>query len=440
MRQETFPTNMRTFSILWCGQMISTIGSYMTAFTLTIWVWELTGQATALALVGFFTQVPRVLISPLAGVIVDRYNRKLLMMVGDGVAAFSSLAMLLLFLTGHLQVWHLYLAGLLEGTFGQIQELAATASITMVVPKQHYTRAMGMISTLHYGSNIIAPALASVLYSIIGLSGILSIDLITFAVAVSTLLFVDIPQPHTADSQNQPQSQKFSWKEIIFGFQYIFDRPSLLALMIAAAMFQFAHDLGAALYAPMILARSGNNTQLLGSVAAAAGIGGVIGAILVSTWGVPKQKIHGLLLGMIGAGLSKIVFGLNRIPLILIVAQFCSSLNFPLMGSCRDAIWLSKINHNLQGRVFAARSTIMLITSAIAPLIAGFLADQVLEPAMMPGESLANIFGSILGTGRGAGIALLYVLTSVCLLLIGLGGYTFKNLREVENNLLETGQ
>ncbi|AFZ11263.1 major facilitator superfamily MFS_1 [Crinalium epipsammum PCC 9333] len=431
---------MRTFSILWCGQMISTIGSYMTAFTLTIWVWELTGQATALALVGFFTQVPRVLISPLAGVIVDRYNRKLLMMVGDGVAAFSSLAMLLLFLTGHLQVWHLYLAGLLEGTFGQIQELAATASITMVVPKQHYTRAMGMISTLHYGSNIIAPALASVLYSIIGLSGILSIDLITFAVAVSTLLFVDIPQPHTADSQNQPQSQKFSWKEIIFGFQYIFDRPSLLALMIAAAMFQFAHDLGAALYAPMILARSGNNTQLLGSVAAAAGIGGVIGAILVSTWGVPKQKIHGLLLGMIGAGLSKIVFGLNRIPLILIVAQFCSSLNFPLMGSCRDAIWLSKINHNLQGRVFAARSTIMLITSAIAPLIAGFLADQVLEPAMMPGESLANIFGSILGTGRGAGIALLYVLTSVCLLLIGLGGYTFKNLREVENNLLETGQ
>ncbi|HEY9813901.1 MAG TPA: MFS transporter [Candidatus Sericytochromatia bacterium] len=426
---------MRTFSILWCGQMISTIGSYMTAFTLTIWVWELTGQATALALVGFFTQVPRVLISPLAGVIVDRYNRKLLMMVGDGVAAFSSLGMLLLFLTGHLQVWHLYLAGILEGTFGQIQELAATASITMVVPKQHYTRAMGMISTLHYGSNIIAPALASVLYSIIGLSGILSIDLITFVVAVSTLLFVDIPQPHTEDSQNQPQSRKFNWKEIIFGFQYIFSRPSLLALLIAAAMFQFAHDLGAALYAPMILARSGNNSQLLGSVAAAAGIGGVIGAIFVSNWGAPKHKIHGLLLGMIGAGLSKIVFGLKRIPLILIVAQFCSSLNFPLMGSCRDAIWLSKVNHNLQGRVFATRSTIMLITSAIAPLIAGFLADKVLEPAMMRDGNLANIFGSIFGTGRGAGITLLYVLTSICLLLVGLGGYTFKNLREVESNL-----
>lgn len=415
--------------------MVSTIGSYMTAFTLTIWAWELTGQATALALVAFFTQVPRVLISPLAGVIVDRYNRKLLMMVGDGVAAFSSLAILLLFLAGHLQIWHLYVAGVLEGTFGQIQELAATASITMLVPKQHYTRATGMISTLHYGSNIIAPALASVLYSIIGLSGILSIDLITFAVAVSTVLFVDIPQPHVEDSQNQPQSPKFNCKELIFGFKYIFSRPSLLALLIVAALFQFAHDLGAALYSPMILARSGNNTQVLGSVAAAAGVGGVVGAIFVSTWGAPKHKIHGLLLGMIGAGLSKIVFGLNRMPLIWIVAQFCSSLNFPLMGSCRDAIWLSKVNLNLQGRVFATRATIMLVTSAIAPLIAGFLADRVLEPAMMPGGNLANIFGSIFGTGHGAGIALLYVLTSICLLLVGLGGYTFKNLREVENNL-----
>jgi len=440
MRQETFPTSMKTFSILWCGQMVSTLGSYMTAFTLTIWVWELTGQATALALVSFFTQVPRLLISPLAGVIVDRYNRKLLMMVGDAVAAISSLGILLLFLSGDLQIWHLYLAGILEGTFGQIQELAATASITMVVPKQHYTRATGMISTLHYGSNIIAPALASVLYSIIGLSGILSIDLITFAVAVSTVLFVDIPQPPASHSQNQSESQKFRWKEIIFGFNYIFDRPSLLALLIAAALFQFAHDLGATLYSPMILARSGNNAQVLGSIAAAAGIGGVVGAIFVSTWGAPKHKIHGLLLGMIGAGLSKIVFGLNRMPLIWIVAQFCSSLNFPLMGSCRDAIWLSKVNPIFQGRVFATRSTIMLITAAIAPLIAGFLADKVLEPAMMPGGNLANIFGSIFGTGHGAGIALLYVFTSICLLLVGLGGYAFKNLREVENNLLETGQ
>ncbi|MBD1924285.1 MFS transporter [Microcoleus sp. FACHB-831] len=435
---------MRTFSILWCGQMVSTIGSYMTAFTLTIWAWELTGQATALALVGFFTQVPRVLISLFAGIIVDRYNRKLLMMAGDGVAAFSSLAILLLFLTGHLQIWHLYVAGILEGTFGQIQELAATASITMLVPKQYYARATGMISTVHYGSNILAPALASVLYTAIGLGGILSIDLITFVAAVSTVVFVDIPQPHPEDNQNKPKSPKFSWKEIIFGFKYIFSRPSLLALLIAAALFQFAHDLGAAIYSPMILARSSNNAQVLGSVAAAAGVGGVVGAIFVSTWGVPKHKIHGLLLGMIGAGLSKIVFGLNQMPLIWIVAQFCSSLNFPLMGSCRDAIWLSKVNQKFQGRVFASRSAIMLVMAAIAPLIAGFLADKVLEPAMMPGGNLANIFGSIFGTGRGAGIALLYVLTSICLLLVGMCGYAFKNLREVETNLsdsvLETGQ
>jgi len=405
----------------------------MTGFGITLWAWELTEQATTLALVGFFTQVPRVLISPFAGVIVDRYNRKLLIMVGDTVAAICTLVLLVLFLTNHLQIWHLYLTGAIEGIFGQIQELAASASIAMVVPKQQYTRATGMIAILHYGSAIIAPALASVLYAPIGLVGIFSIDLITFCFAICTVLLVQIPQP--LQQNHQTQASQFNWKEIIFGFNYIFSRPSLFALLATAVLFQFAHDLGAALYSPMILARSGNNAQVLASVAAAAGVGGVLGAILVTTWGTPKPRIHGLLLGMLGAGLSKTVFGLSQISLVWIPAQFCSSLNFPLMASCRDAIWLSKVKPEVQGRVFATRSAMMLVTTAIAPLIAGPLADKVLEPAMMPGGSLASIFGGILGTGRGAGMALFYVLTSICLLLVGLGGYAFQHLREVERIL-----
>lgn len=444
--------------------MVSTIGSHMTSFAITIWAWELTGQATALALVGFFTQVPRVLISPLAGLIVDRYNRKLLIMVGDTVAALSTLGILLLSLTGHLQIWHLYVAGAIEGTFSQIQELAALSSITMLVPKQQYGRASGMISLLEYGAKIIAPALASVLYYAIGLVGILSIDLFTFVFAISTVLFLHIPQPLAQDRLKQFKIQnsklkprlrsalkivretfrkkrlldsifsgQFIWQEIIFGFHYIFSRPGLLALLITSSLFQFAHDIGAVLYAPMILARSDNDAQVLGSVAVAAGVGGVVGAIIISIKGVPKPRIHGLLLGMLGAGLSKILFGLSRMPLMWIFAQFCSSLNFPLMSSSRDAIWLAQVKPQVQGRVFATRSVIMLITSAIAPLIAGTLADKVFEPAMMPGGSLASTFGSIFGIGRGAGMALLYVIASFCLVVVGVTGCTSKAVREVEN-------
>jgi hypothetical protein len=135
---------------------------------------------------------------------------------------------------------------------------------------------------------------------------------------------------------------------------------------------------------------------------------------------------------MMGAGVSKTVFGLGRMPSIWIPAQFCSSLNFPLLSSSNTAIWLAKIDPNMQGRVFAAISLIKQVVAAISTLIAGPLADYIFEPAMMPGGILAPRLDPIFGTGPGAGMALLYVITSVCLLLIGLAGYVFPTLRNVD--------
>lgn len=421
---------MRNFIVVWLGQTVSLIGSQMTNFAITIWVWELTGQATALALFGLLTQVPRVLVTPFAGVIVDRWNRKLLMMIGDAVAAVSAIAILLLYLTGNLQIWHLYLAGAINSIFEQLQELAYLASISMMVPKEQYSRASSIGFLASYGSDIIAPALAGVLYAVIGLIGILMIDLATFAIAILTVLFIHIPQPaiakpeHPTDT-NLPQ-------QLIFGCRYIAKYPSLLALLVLESLFWFAHDLGAPLYAPMILARTGNDAKILASLASAAGIGGVLGALLVSAWGGTKRRIHRMLLGMMGAGLSKTVFGLGQMLLIWLPAQFCSSLNFPLLGSSSDAIWLTQIKPDMQGRVFAARRVSILVASTIGYLIAGPLADYVFEPAMMPGNNLAAVFSGIFGTGKGSGIALLYVISSLGLLLVGLSGYAFRVLREVD--------
>jgi hypothetical protein len=182
----------------------------------------------------------------------------------------------------------------------------------------------------------------------------------------------------------------------------------------------------------MILARTGNDAKVLASLASAAGIGGVLGALLVSAWGGTKRRIHGMLIGTIGAGLSKTAFGLGQMLLIWIPAQFCSSLNFPLLGSSSDAIWLTQIKPDVQGRVFAARRVSILVASTIGYLIAGPLADYVFEPAMIPGNSLATIFGGIFGTGKGAGMTLLYVISSLGLLLVGLSGYAFRVLREID--------
>ena len=421
---------MRTFIIIWLGQAVSMIGSSMTAFAFTLWVWELTGHATDIALFGFFRQVPQVLITPIAGVIVDRWNRKYLMMLGDTMSALLTTIVLLLYLTHSLQLWHLYLAVAVEGIFVQIQELAYSASISMIVPKQQYSRVSSIGFLANSSSVIIAPALAGVLYVVIGLVGILIIDIATCVIAVSALMLVRIPQPTTA--QAGAQSHANLKQELYFGWHYITARPGLLAMLVLTSLFWFTYYFGSSLSSTLILARSGNDAKVLGTVTSAAGLGGIIGALLVSTWGGFKRRIHGVLLGMVGTGLSQTVFGLGIIPLIWIPAKFCSSLNFPILGSADEAIWLRKVRPNVQGRVLSTRYLVERGASTVAYLIAGPLADYVFEPVMMSGGSLAPILGWIFGTGKGAGMALLYVISSLGLLLIGLSGYAFRTLRDVE--------
>ncbi|MEH2375568.1 MFS transporter [Nostoc sp.] len=424
---------MRIFIFIWLGQTVSLIGSGMTGFAFTIWVWELTHQVTAITLFGLFAQLPQMLIAPIAGLIVDRWNRKYLMIVGDTVSGMLAIAVLLLYLTNHLQLWHLYVAVAIRGIFEVIQELAYSTTISTMMPKQHYSRVSSLRFLADYGSSIIAPTLAGILYSVIGLVGILIIDIVTFLFAVTTVLGVHIPQ-HSMTTVN---TQTFTnWKqEIYFGWHYIAVRPSLLAMLMLAFIFTFAYDFGLSIYSPMVLALTGNDTKVLGTLASAAGIGGIVGVLLINSWGSFKRRIDGVLLGIIGVSLGKIVFGIAKTPLIWIPAQFCSSLNFPILGSSCDAIWLAKVNPQIQGRVFATLKVVTVVASAVAYLIAGPLADYIFEPAMMPDGSLAPILGWIFGTAKGSGMAVLYVISSLGMLLIGLSGYAFRTLRDVETIL-----
>ncbi|WP_242046195.1 MULTISPECIES: hypothetical protein [Calothrix] len=218
-----------------------------------------------------------------------------------------------------------------------------------------------------------------------------------------------------------------------FGWRYITTHKSLLALLVVNLLFWLPHDIGNSLYTPMILSRTNNNTLVLGSLAAAAGFGGVTGAIVVTTWGGFRQKIKGVLLGMIGAGISKIIFSLGRTPWVWIPAQFCSSLNFPLNGSSDNAIWLAKVPPDIQGRVFATRSLLLQIASAVGYLIAGPLADRVFTPALQSGGVLVEIVAGLFGTGAGAGIALLFAICAVAMLLVGWLGFFVPVLRNVED-------
>jgi len=433
-RSERAPAGMFGFTVIALGQFVSMLGTGMTRFAITIYAWQVTGEATALALVGFFAFGPSVLLSPIAGAIVDRANRKLVMMLSDLAAGLMTLAVLGLYLTGELQIWHLFVTGALSGAFESFQFPAYSAAVTTMLPKEQYARANGMISLVESASGVISPILAGGLIGVLGIGGILTIDVITFCVALLALLVVFIPQPERSEAGRQGQGSL--WSESGYGFKYILQRPSLLGLQLVFFGINFTSTFTWVLMAPMILARSGNQEVVLGSVQSMLGIGGVAGALLLSAWGGPRRRIHGVLLGMtlgslFGAGL----LGLGRGLLLWSAGAFFDAFFVPFINGSNQAIWQSKVAPDVQGRVFAVRRLIAQITAPLALLLAGPLADRVFEPAMQPGGTLAGPLGWLVGNAPGSGMSLILLATGLLGVAVGLVGYLIPRIRDVETLL-----
>ncbi len=429
------PSGMLGFSIIWFGQLVSLTGSGMTIFALTLWAWQATGSATALALMSFFFMGPTILMSPVAGALVDRWSRKFVMILTDAVSGLATLTVLLLYLSGQLQIWHLYAVAAVVGAFQAFQWPAYSATISVMVDKKHYGRANGMMSLAEAGSAIAAPILAGLLIGLIGIAGVMTIDLITFLLAIGTLTVVHIPQPPkiTADSDTQRSSLL---QESLYGFRYILQRPSLLGLQLTLMATNLLAAFAYGVMSPMILARTENNAQILGTVLSVSGIGGVMGGLAMSAWGGPKRRVHGLLGGLaLKSLLGMTLLGLGRSLPVWATAAFCSAFLIPIINGSNQAIWQSKVAPDVQGRVFAVRRLIAQITSPLGLLIAGPLADLLFEPAMRTDSILRDLFGGLVGDGPGSGMALMFVFAGMLGVAVGLSGYLFKVVRDAESLL-----
>ncbi|HSF82308.1 MAG TPA: MFS transporter [Anaerolineales bacterium] len=428
------PTGMLGFTVVWFGQLVSLLGSNMTGFAMTIWAYELTGSATALALVGFFFVTPMLVFSPFAGAIVDRYDRKLMMMLSDLAAGLATIVIFILYATDQLQIWHLYITGAFQGFFQTFQWPAYSAAISTMLPKEQYGRANGMMSLAESGTGIFAPLMAGALLGWIHLEGILIIDIVTFVFAVGALLFVFIPNPKTSLEGRKGQGSLL--KEAGYGFRYILERPSLLGLQVVFLLGNFFVSIAYAILAPMILASTGNNEIVFGSVSSAGAVGGVVGGLVMSAWGGPKRRVHGVLAGWaLSSLLGVVLMGLGRDLPVWAAASFVGAFFVPIINGSNQAIWQSKVAPDLQGRVFSIRRLIAWFVNPAAMLIAGPLADFVMEPAMQANGSLAGVFGPLVGTGPGAGMSLIFIFTGLMAMLVGLVSYTVRNVRDAESLL-----
>lgn len=409
------PSGFAAFTLVWAGQLLSVVGTVMTQFALTVWAYQVTGQATALALVGFFSFVPGVVFIPLAGVIVDRANRKAVMMISDISAVLVSATILIIYTSGGLQIWHLCAAGFVTGLFGAFQWPAYSAAISVMLPKTHYARASSMMAITEHGSNILAPILATALLAVIGISGIMALDLISYSFAIVSLLIVMIPQAPIDTSKAPPPILK----EISFGFRYILARRGLLGLQSVYFVGNFANQVALTLMPAMILARTSNNNDVLATVQTAIGVGGVVSALVIGVTGGPRRKAYGVLIGWLFYSLGLFVFGLGNGQVWWIVLGFGASIFGPLIDSSNQTIWQSKVPPTLQGRVFSARAVIARVATPLAAIIAGPLADYVFEPMLA-------------GQGKGAGMSLMITLAATLGMSAALVGLTLPVIRQVE--------
>jgi len=419
---------MREFTILWLGQIASMLGSAMTWFAFTIWAWEKTGQATALAFISFFTFLPTILFTPIAGTLVDRWNRKWVMALSDMATALGTLVALILFLSNSLEIWHVYVIGAVTGFFTAFQYPAYNAAVTTMLPKEQYTRAEGMLGLIPAISTVFGPMFGAVLLNTYGMAFIMTIDLITFLAAFGTLLWVHIPQPRI--TVVGAQSRGSLWQETRFGFDYIRKHAGLFSLVKMFMAVNFFLAIGATLLAPMILSKSANNEVALATVQTVGALGGIAGGVLLSVWGGPTRRIHGILIGGAGACLFGVTWlGLSTKLLFWAIGSFFFAFFEPFVEGINLSIWQSKVEADVQGRVLSARHLMAQIPYLFGVLVSGLLAEKVMTPLLQKDTPIARWFGS----ESGAGMSILLVLAGISGAIIFLLGFVFRNIREIDS-------
>ncbi len=420
---------MLKLAVVWLGQLLSFTGSAMTRFVLAIWLWEQTGEATALILVGVFAALGAIVTNLTAGVFVDRFNRKFILVCADLMVGFSTLTLLILASMGQLAAWHIYIAAFVSGLFGTLHFLTFMASMTLVVPKQFYTRANSLVTLAEYASVVAAPTLAGILIVPIGIQGVMLIDIATLLFAIATVAMITIPSV----SDDDDKSSQTNWQAVSFGFRYIFTNASLRGLMLVLFAFTLSESFGYPLIQPMILARTGGDQVTLGIVLSTLGVGGVLGGLIMTVWGGFKRKVNGVLIGLFLTGLlGDALMGMGQVLPAWLLAGIFLEIFIPLAISSNNTIWQLKVPPQIQGRVFAARNTVTFIGEPIALILTGFLADNIFEPAMATDGWLAPTFGGLVGTGPGAGMGLLLVICGLLSAATALWGYVVPAIRNAE--------
>ncbi len=419
---------MRTFLVVWVGQLVSITGTALTGFGLQLFVFVETGSVTNLALVALATATPGVVLAPFAGAVVDRVDRRLAMLLADAAAGAATLILAVLFFADSLELWHIYTITAVGSAANTFQEPAWLASITLLVERQHLGRANGLVQLSQGLSFVIAPALAGALIVTVGLGGVLLVDVATFLVGVFTLAFVRFPRPARDDAGASSVRE-----DAVVGWRYLRARPGLFQLLWIYSGVNFMLSFGNVLIIPLVVSFS--SEAAAGVVLAAAGVGTVVGSGVVSVWGGPKRLVRGVMVGIFVGGIFAGLAGVRASIPVIVAGIVLLAFTVPVVNTTSQMIWQTKVEPGVQGRVFSLRRMIGSAVSPLAILLAGPLADGVFEPLLAPDGGLAETVGSLIGTGPGRGIGLMIILGGVGTMLLAVVGRLLPRVWNIESEL-----
>jgi len=423
-------TDAAIYYALIVTQAVSQTGSQVSAYAVGIAVFRATGHATPLALVAFFSIAPAVLLGGIGGALVDRFDRRGLMLAANlGYVAVNGL-LLASFVSGAFQLWHLYAVTFAAALFAALERPALQASVAMLVPDRHRDRANAIAQMAVPAAGVVAPAIAGLLYALVGVTGSITIDIATFLVAIGVLVSVRIPKP--AETAEGLAMSGQVWRQAFDGFRYLAVRPVLLWFNIYVSVVNLVANTAMVVLTPYVLARTGS-TQLFGAVLAVMNVGGIAGSLAISAGARIGSRMTTIMLGIVVAGLFVGLTGVAQ-SAPAIAASLCLMMFWlAFSGAPFDSMMQAKIPPDLQGRVFAALLQGSLFLTPVAVLAAGPLADRIFEPARH--QPIWRSARWLVGGGPGSGMGLMFAIAGVLIVALSIAVYAIPAIRRLERDL-----
>lgn len=398
---------LRDFYVLWSTQSLSQLGSSITAFALTLWLYEKTGSALSTSTLTICSYAPYVIMSIFAGALTDRFDKKRTMLVCDTMAAVLTLVVFLLYRTGTLVIWHLYAINMLSGLMNTVQQPASEVTMTLIVPKDQYQKVSGLQSLSRSVISVLNPLIAAALYSFVGLELVIAVDLISFLVAfIALAAFIKVPKTVKAEEES-------TLKLAREGLKFLRETPLVFTLILFMSGVNFVASAFDATLPGYVIPNPKGGTNVLGIVTSASGAAMIIGSLIVSILPKPRDRVKVVYLTMlISLSTENFLLAFAREPFVWCIGQIIGWILVPIMSANLDVILRNSIPVDLQGRVYACRNTFQFFTIPIGLFWGGFMVDKVCEPFMKTHES-SYVLTFLFGSGKGSGAALMMLILGV---------------------------